>query len=704
MPSNCRASLCLVAFAAALAIAGCGGKSSGGGSSSPPASGVVSVYPQAASVPTDSHAQVQFSAFLASQPNATFTWSVTGGAGNGTVDATTGLYTPPSAVPSPATVTITATDTAATNEKGTATITLVAAQGVIVSPAALAVPAGTTANFSATVGGSAVTPTWEVNGIAGGNAAVGTITAAGIYTAPLTPPAGASVTITAASGTNTGTATATIVFSNSSLSGSYAFSYSGGDSNGGPLAVAGSFTANPAAGTLAAIEDYNSAGSTTVAMALPVTGTYVVFPDGSGMATLNNPAAVNSREVWQFTLGAGTSGSASQHALLVRFDGTATGSGSIDLQNTAQLSTLASISGNYVFGISGSDAVSQAAFPLQFAGIFSADGAGNIPANSGEEDVNDGGQATPLNTPDLSLNGTYSLDTNNLGSGRGYIILKNTSSQTNVHTVEYSFYMVDSTHLKLVEIDNAALLSGDVYAAPNTARGSYQLSSFNGHYAFTLGGADLNTGHPFAQGGVVIANGSGGITGGVVDANDGGNAQINQSVANTSYTVDANQGRIALPIQFGKTTINYAAYPASNGSVEIISLDRNFMASGVGFLQNNASAPRGAFALNLGGVVDSSKVGSVGSEEDVAGQVNIPASGSPIGNLDINNSGSIVTGTPLGSSSNFGTADANGRGTASVATHVATFPLAYYAIDGNNVLLLESDSTRTMVGTLARQY
>ncbi|MDE3110225.1 MAG: hypothetical protein KGL02_09815, partial [Acidobacteriota bacterium] len=702
--NNGRIAVLAVAFAVALAIPGCGGKSTGGGSSSPPATGVVTVYPQTAAAPADSHAQVQFSAFFPSQPAATFTWSITSGSGNGTIDANTGLYTPPSAVPNPATVTITATDTAASGDKGTATITIVAAPGVIVSPAALALPAGATANFSATVAGNPVTPAWQVNGIAGGNAAVGTITAAGAYTAPLTPPPGGSVTITASSGANSGTATATVVFSNSSLTGSYAFSYSGGDSNGGPLAVAGSFTTAPAAGTLNALEDYNSAGATTVAKALPVTGTYQVFPDGSGSATLNNPAAVNSREVWQFTLAAGTAGGASRHALLVRFDGTATGSGSIDLQNTAQLKTLASISGNYVFGISGIDAVSRAAFPLQFAGIFNTDGAGNIPLNSGEEDVNDGGHATPSNAPDLSLNGTYSLDTNNLGSGRGYITLNNTSGQTTVHTVDYAFYMVDSAHLKLVEIDNTALLSGDAYAAPNTAHGLYQPSSFSGHYVFTLGGTDLTTSNPFAQGGVVIADGNGGITGGVVDVNDGGKTQLAQSVASASYTVDASLGRIALPIQFGNTVINYAAYLASNGSVEIISLDRNFMDSGVGFLQASATAPRGAFALNLSGVIDSSQVGAAGTEEDVAGQMNIPASGAPAGNLDINNSGTLVIGSPLGSSSNIGGADANGRGTASVAAHVATFPLIYYAIDANNVLLFESDATRTMVGALARQY
>ncbi len=702
-------SLTAAVFAAALALTGCGGGgNSGGGSSAPPASGVVTVYPGTASVPADASAQVQFSAFLPSQPSATFSWSVSG-TSDGTINASTGVYTPPTSVPSPATVTVTATDTSATSEKGTATITIVAMQGVTVSPAALALPAGTTATFSATVSGNPITPTWQVNGVAGGNASVGTITANGVYTAPLTPPSGGSVTITAVNGGSNGTATATIVFSDNSLNGSYAFSYSGSDASsslsGGEvppvLAVAGSFAADSSTGTISVLEDYNSPGSSTIAQALSLSGTYQVNPDGSGSATFANPATLSGTEVWQFTLAAGTSGGVSRQALLVRFDGTATGSGTIDLQNTAQLSSLSSISGNYVFNLSGLD---SDAVPLQMAGIFAADGSGNIPINSGEEDINDSGDSeTQLNSPDLSLNGTYSLDAGRLGSGRGFITLNNTSGATIVHSAEFAFYMVDSTHLKLVEIDSNALLSGDVYAAPGTTRGNYQLSSFSGNYAFTLGGSDLNSGNPYAQGGVLIANGNGGVTGGVVDVSDGGNRQLNVSVASTSYSVDPSLGRIALPVMFGNTTINYAAYAASNGSLQIISLDPVFMDSGAGFLQTSTSTPQGGFGLNLSGVLNSNG----GPEQDVAGQISIPASGSPTGNLAINdfeNSGKVTAGVPIESNTSIGAAGSNGRGTATIASHLETYPLIYYTIDGNNVLLFESDSSRTMIGTLARQY
>ncbi len=688
-------SLAVVAFSALTLLAACGGgSSSGNGGGSAPSSGngaslVISVYPATASVPASQQAQVQFTAFLASQSGATFTWSVNGGSSNGTISST-GLYTPPSSVPSPATVTVTATDTSATNEIGTATVTLVAASGVIVSPAALAIPAGATQTFTAEANGTAIaSPTWSVNGTAGGNATVGTITAGGVYTAPLTPPAGASVTITATSGAGTGTATANVVYSNASLNGSYAFSYAGQDS-GGPLAVAGSFAASSTTGQITGLEDYNSLNLGVPAQAVPISGMYTVNPDGTGTASLTDNE-LSQTETWQFTLGPGSAGSSAQHVILVRFDSSATGSGAMDQQNLAQLG-VSSFSGTYVFGLSGFD-VNLA--PLEFAGRFNASG-GVIPAGSGEQDINDAGFTQA--SADISLNGSYTADLNNPGTGRGIVTLVNSSSVYPC-SCGFSFYMVDSTHLKVVEIDESAALAGDFYLAPSTAPGSYSLANLNGHYAFTFGGADLSNDFAYAQGGVMVSNGSGGITGGEIDTNDGGSAQLARSLTATNYTVDANLGRIAVPLTFGGRTINFAAYQAANGSLEVISLDPTLMSSGLAFAQTSTAAPASNVAINLTGIVNSS-----GNEEDVVGQFTIPSSGSLIGNIAINNSGSTASGVTLNTGSTLGAPDSNGRGTGTIQTHLATFPLAYYAVDGNTTLLFETDSSRTVLGTLAKQF
>ena len=79
-------------------------------------------------------------------------------------------------------------------------VTAAPAVAVTVNPASASAAAGATLQFSATVTGAANTSvTWSVNNLAGGNAALGTISATGLYTAPAAAPPPASVTIRATS-------------------------------------------------------------------------------------------------------------------------------------------------------------------------------------------------------------------------------------------------------------------------------------------------------------------------------------------------------------------------------------------------------------------------------------------------------------------------------------------------------------------------
>src|ERR1700693_1540016 len=71
---------------------------------------------------------------------------------------------------------------------------------VTVSPASANVRAGATKSFGATAAGSSNTAVaWQVNGVAGGSAATGTISSSGLYTAPNTLPVSNTVTVRAVS-------------------------------------------------------------------------------------------------------------------------------------------------------------------------------------------------------------------------------------------------------------------------------------------------------------------------------------------------------------------------------------------------------------------------------------------------------------------------------------------------------------------------
>lgn len=165
----------------------------------------VTISPATATVPVGQ--SQQFTAGVTGSPNTAVTWKVGdvvgGNATVGTISVT-GLYTAPSVVP-PGNVAVNAVSQADPTKSATAVITVTAAPAVAVSinPTSANVQTGATQQFSATVSNTANTVvTWQVNGVTGGNATVGTINSTGLYTAPASVPAG-SVTVTAVSQADT---------------------------------------------------------------------------------------------------------------------------------------------------------------------------------------------------------------------------------------------------------------------------------------------------------------------------------------------------------------------------------------------------------------------------------------------------------------------------------------------------------------------
>ncbi len=80
------------------------------------------------------------------------------------------------------------------------TVTAATPVSVAISPTSASVRVKQTKQFTATVQNTTnKTVTWKVNGIAGGNGAVGTISTSGLYKAPNSVPNPAAVTVSATS-------------------------------------------------------------------------------------------------------------------------------------------------------------------------------------------------------------------------------------------------------------------------------------------------------------------------------------------------------------------------------------------------------------------------------------------------------------------------------------------------------------------------
>ena len=156
--------------------------------------------------------QSQYAATVTGSADATVTWSVNGVAGGnsavGSISAN-GLYKAPGSAPQSATVTITAASAASPAVSKSLPVALAAPppqpidQGqditlAIAGPTSLTL--GSSSAYVASITGSSNTAvSWSVNGVAGGDAADGVISATGVYTAPVTAPEDSEVTIEAVS-------------------------------------------------------------------------------------------------------------------------------------------------------------------------------------------------------------------------------------------------------------------------------------------------------------------------------------------------------------------------------------------------------------------------------------------------------------------------------------------------------------------------
>src|SRR5436190_10484103 len=136
----------------------------------------VTISPASASVQAAGGTQT-FTATVTNASNTGVTWRVNGvTGGNGTVGtiSTSGVYTAPARVPTPAPVTGTAASVADPPRRGAAPVTTTSPPPPVVAiaaPVAAIVPAGGTQAFSATVTNAQNTAvTWQVNGVNGGNA------------------------------------------------------------------------------------------------------------------------------------------------------------------------------------------------------------------------------------------------------------------------------------------------------------------------------------------------------------------------------------------------------------------------------------------------------------------------------------------------------------------------------------------------------
>ena len=423
----------------------------------------------------------------------------------------------------------TSTTTATTNESGLATSAAFTANGMSGSD-----------TVSATVGGVTTPASFNLTNLAGAPATIvatsGTLQQAAIgtaFAAPLVatvldslsnPVSGVAVTFSApishASGTfangmtsetdttdASGIATSTVFSANGTTGGpyevtatvggapvpadfsltntlafkTYVFYLSGQEVSTAFYALAGSVQIDSSGNVLGGEQDYNDgvygltspqpSGDAIIGGSLTVSAT-----TGQGTLTLitnNSSLGAEGTEIL------GVQFVNLNHALIAQFDGTATSSGSMDLQTLP-----ATLSGGYAFSLAGVDPNTS---PVAFGGVFTISGGTTL--QNGFLDTNDGG-AVATNAP---LSGTLSAF-DSFGRGTISSTINYTDLVGTPAPVSLNYYVVGPGALRIIDVDSAnnGGITSDSAVGSAFGQGSNAISANNaqlGESVFAINGS-----------------------------------------------------------------------------------------------------------------------------------------------------------------------------------------------------------------------
>ena len=409
-----------------------------------------------------------------------------------------------------------------------------------------------------------------------------------------------------------------------SLNGTYAFTTSGEVITGSsaiPMTRVGSFTADGAGHISGGIEDVNTFGTPSTAIAV-TGGSYTVNADGRGTLTLNF-ASGNS-------INFGTVLTSTSDGLMIDETASAsqasTGSGNFILQQSTSFN-LAALSGTYVFDFAGLDGAQPNPNPESFIGEFTiTGGTGTIPA--GIFDDNDGGQLTSnaaMTPGSIAQDPTQPSSFASFGRGIATVAGQN-----------FVFYIVDANRIRFLSTTNG-MLSGDAVLQPAVP------ASVSGGFAFLVAGSSANGG--LIRTGRLDANACAQCVGGpansvskiLMDVNDGGaETEPSISTSNTNITYDATTGRGTLSFQNSSSTTTYSfvfylssanggvmqdvSGPSGTGTAVVVADGSILSQSGSPFTSSNITGP---YAMNWSGLVTSGGSFANQDEEDLLAQETI---------------------------------------------------------------------------------
>jgi hypothetical protein len=556
-------------------------------------------------------------------------------------------------------------------------------------------PASGASGTFASTGTNTETDVTGAGGVATSSAFTANATAGGPYT----------VSATAVGATNTAnfSLTNTAVVAASST---YVYYLSGLEGiNDGPnyYAVAGAVTIDTNGNVLGGEQDYNDAfGITAFDQITPENGALVVDPStGQGTLTLTFADDPNVGNDGVETIGVQFVNV--NHALIVQFDGTATSSGSLDLQNLTTLPT-----GGFAFALSGVD---TGYYSTVAGGVFTINGTA---IQNGVVDVDDfGAESTP--TLGTAFGGTISgIDT----FGRG------TLTGTGLATI-FAYYVVGSEAMRIIDVDAEDSALGSAFGQ-GTSAGSFGDGSLT---PSVFGVASNSWGALFdALGSFTIP--SSGTFSGIADDDEEGSVVSGAAIGGT-YSIQTNGygGLTITPGDLGDVSLLgvYMTDPTLNlndpnntatglGGALVTDLD-GYTLNGTGVLTPQTNTSPLVFTGSYAFGAQQFNGGENSWEVDLVGQGSV-ADGALAGTGLVSDPGAFFTGNPADSGVGFsatpladGDESSTGRYTMlgenqlviTIAPDEFGFEAVLYQASGGTLYWMEEDTFGSFLGPIELQ-
>jgi hypothetical protein len=561
-------------------------------------------------------------------------------------------------------------------------------------------------NFSAAItnGAAGIGVNWNVNGVAGGNSTVGTITASTMggalatYTAPASAPPGGTVTIVAsyagAGSSASPAANVNIVTNqNSTLSGQVAFQIRGFQISGLPFGMVGTFTADGVGGLSNIFVDTNAQedadGDSLLTSKVAWSGSYSMDTVNHGIMhmTLASDPAVQMNFAFTFS---GENGS------IVEIDTPlgSTASGSFSAASSSSFTVApGGLNGTYIMRLDGPSTEGDGYFALLGQTTFTQTG------NSTTEGIVTG-SATFDGSATNIIGGTISVDAD--GSGHATIVLPFDFGLT----LTLSAYISSSDRIFTLDTDSLGVTLTGVFRSQTIPLGGFTAANiFTNSMLFEAIGVDFsNNLAKVIVGGFSpsICNPTTEVTG-EYDQDDAGDVTGSSPTAFTAtFTVDPIvPGLGTLTLSNGLSFVFYMRSPGEGFIAETTLVNS---ASQVGEI-GSQTEPSGGFAL---ATLD-------GTTQNVGTETTTPASANGVAVINFGNGvytasadGSALAQSPLITGTSTGTVAitdaARGRGIATPATGsiFGSAQAVFYMIDNTGAFIMISVDPTTLEPQIIR--